>query len=101
MSQIKDGNNQIFQSDADRTDFIVSFFENLYKKPDNEAPQPENVIEDFLGPTICNSNVVKNSKLSEEECAALESPLTINELDNSLERRILGQHPDSTVSRTI
>ena len=86
LSQIKDVNNQIFQSDADRTDFIVSFFENLYKKPDNEAPQPENVIEDFLGPTIFNSNVVKNLKLSEEECAALESPSTINELDNSLEK---------------
>ena len=84
MSQINDANGQKFSSDALKTEFVVSFFEKLYKKPEHETVPDANVIEDFLGPYICNSDIVQNSKLSEEERNSLEQPLTLAELDNSL-----------------
>ena len=84
MSQINDENGQRFSSDALRTEFVVLFFEKLYKKPEHETVPDANVIEDFLGQDICNSDIVQNSKLSEEERNSLEQPLTLAELDNSL-----------------
>ena len=80
MSQINDANDQKFSSDALRTEFV----EKLYKKPEHETVPDANVIEDFLGQDICNSDIVQNSKLSEEERNSLEQPLTLAELDNSL-----------------
>ena len=55
MSQINDENGQRFSSDALRTEFVVLFFEKLYKKPEHETVPDANVIEDFLGLDICNS----------------------------------------------
>jgi hypothetical protein len=44
----------------------------------------ERCIEDFLGDTILNNPVVQNSKITVQERKELESPLTLEELDESL-----------------
>jgi hypothetical protein len=42
-----------------------------------------NIIENFLGPEICNSQLVRDCILSEEEAAALDSDFTLLELDTA------------------
>ena len=86
MSKIKNDNNLPFNSVEESTDFIVSFFENLYKKPIDDPQNYEGIIEGFLGPNICNSDIVRNSKLTREEADSLETRLTLEELDNSLKK---------------
>jgi hypothetical protein len=44
----------------------------------------DNCITDFLGQEICESPVVRNSKLTADEREALDRPLSIGELDESL-----------------
>ena len=58
----------------------------MYKKPVTEAALPATVIEDFLGDDICNSDIVRNSKLNLEERNSLEGLLTLAELDLSLKK---------------
>ena len=86
MSKIKNNNNLPFNSVEESTDFIVSFFKNLYKKPIDDPQNYEGIVEGFLGPNICNSDIVINSKLTREEADSLETRLTLEELDNSLKK---------------
>ena len=84
LSKIRKEDNSDFASDEERNEFIVSFFEKLYKKPSSELVSHENVIEDFLGEEICNSQIVQNSKLTALERECMESGLTLPELDLSI-----------------
>ena len=98
MSKIKNDNNLPFNSVEESTDYIVSIFKNLYKKPNDDPQNYEGIVEGFLGPNICNSDIVRNSKLTREEADSLETRLTLEELDNSLKKLISDQHPAWTVS---
>jgi hypothetical protein len=69
-----------FECQNDRAQYISQFYENLYKRTETAG-----TIEDFLGPHICNSELVMNSKLTDEESANLDRPLMIEELDISLQ----------------
>ena len=84
LSKIRKEDNSDFASDEERNEFIVSFFEKLYKKPSSELVSHENVIEDFLGEEICNSPIVQNSKLTALERECMESGLSLPELDLSI-----------------
>jgi exonuclease III len=84
LSGIKNNDNSPFLSTEDREEFIVKFYEQLYKKPADEPECLAGCIEDFLGPDILNSDLVSNSKLTAAESADLERPLSIEELDNAL-----------------
>ena len=86
MAQIRNNNNQPFNSEEERTEHVVSFFEDLYKKSADERANFNfaGTVENFLGPAICNSDIVRNSKLTVQEHDSLESRLTLEELDNSL-----------------
>jgi hypothetical protein len=77
---IKDDNGQHFVSDASREEHIVKFFAKIYKRPVDY----NQCIEDFLGEEILNNPVITNSKLTVQEQADLDRPLTIEELDESL-----------------
>jgi hypothetical protein len=44
----------------------------------------DNAIEDFLGPEICNTSVVLNSKLTENEKMLINNPFSIGELDSAV-----------------
>ncbi len=55
----------------------------MYKIPAGQVPAPENCIEDFLGLEICNSNIVRDSRLSAAKSAELEGEISTEELDIS------------------
>ena len=86
LARITNSNGDTFNSPGERGEFITSFYENLYKIPADSVPCSDTVISDFLGPEILNSNLVKNSKLTRNESTALELPLSIHELDKSLDK---------------
>jgi len=65
---------------------ILNYFANLYRKPGNEPIDLENVIENFLGANIAGNLLVQNSKLTEAEKTELDLPLSLDELDKSLEK---------------
>jgi len=73
-----------FESGEERNEHIVSFYESLYKKPANQPVSHENIIENFLGPEIVNSEMVQNSKLTPDEREALDRPLEVGELDKAV-----------------
>jgi len=64
----------------------VNYYSELFRKPADELADHTNCKENFLGPAICEHPLVLNSKLSEEEKTELDLPLTIDELDKSLEK---------------
>ncbi len=80
---ICDAHGTPFQSSKLRNEYVRNFYADLYKIPDRQIPAPENFIEEFLGPEICYTNVVRDSKLSEQKSAELEQAITIEELNIS------------------
>jgi hypothetical protein len=81
LSDIKDNSGNDFLSEDDRTECIKNFYENLY-----EYTPTHGSIENFLGPSICESELVKNSKLTKNEKNWLDNALDIAELDESLSK---------------
>jgi hypothetical protein len=73
-----------FSNNSDREDYIVSYFRNIYAVPDAAPQDFTGLIENFLGPEICNNDIVLGSKLTIEEAAALDSDLTFQELDEAV-----------------
>jgi hypothetical protein len=86
MSIIGKPDGTKYTTDAERNEGIVSFFENIYRKPADEPSDLSNCIENFLGHEIINNQIVMNSKISQNEFDILESPLSVNELDESVEK---------------
>ena len=86
ISDIRNSDGSVFNTDAERNEFIVTYFENIYKKSPTDRENYEGLIEQFLGPEILNNPIVRNSRLTVEEAARLESRLSINELDLSIEK---------------
>jgi hypothetical protein len=68
---------------------LVCYFENMYKNTDSLDLNSSMGIEDFLGEDIASHPLVINSKLSENEYVALDAPLSLVELDKSVENVIL------------
>jgi hypothetical protein len=85
LSLIKDDNGNEFLSDELRNNHIVETFEKLYRNRDT-GNLPVNVIEDFLGPDVLDSPIVRNSVLTNAESEWLDRPLTLAELDISAKR---------------
>jgi exonuclease III len=86
-----DGSN--YANDTDRNEGIVSFYEDIYRKPSDEPSDLLNCVEKFLGTSIVDHPIVNNSKLSDEEIISLERPLTVDELDLSVEKCNLRSAP--------
>ena len=82
LSKLKDNEGNVFKSDDDRDLHITNFYKNLYRK---DSLDEDLKVEDYLGPSICEHKVVVNSKLTDNERAGLEMPLTISELDRAVE----------------
>ena len=85
LSDIKQENGEVFNSNIDRQNFITNFYTGLYKIPDDAPDNVEGCIEEFLGPDILNHPIVLDSKLLPNESLALDSPLSMHELDRSVE----------------
>ena len=89
----------IFRSHPTRNERRAStiFYKDLYKVPDpaqgvNNVNNAGMSIEEFLGDVAFEEEVI-NSKLSDLERNNLESPLTIEELDNSMKNAKLNSAP--------
>jgi hypothetical protein len=86
LSSIRSDTGEAFNDDEERNEYIVRYFESLYKKRTNaDHINYANCIRDFLGPEVLRNPVVQNSILTEEERTILDSPLLITELDKSLD----------------
>jgi hypothetical protein len=84
LSDIKDARGNDFNCNKTRDEYITKYFETLYKKDLDEPPNFNGCIERFLGDDIINNPIVQNSKLSEAEHELLDAPLTVDELDKSI-----------------
>jgi hypothetical protein len=80
----KDGSPYL--TEEDKVEGIVSYYEDIYRKPITDQACYSGCIEKFLGLDIVSSPIVVNSNLTDTEKTTLDSPLTIDELDNSLNK---------------
>jgi exonuclease III len=85
LNAVKNDDGTEFLDDKSRNEFITRFYKNLYSKDMNLPVLENTVIEDFLGPEICNNSIVKNSKLTEAEKININEPFSVEELDQSVE----------------
>jgi exonuclease III len=85
LSAIKKYDGSPFQSEEERNQYIYNCFQEIYQNQD-AGDLPDNIIEDFLGQDIANNDIVLNSKLTDEESAWLDRPLTLAELDISAKK---------------
>jgi hypothetical protein len=86
LKSISEVNGNHILHDAERTDRIVEYYENMYRNTDLVGEDFSNCIENFLGPEVASHPIVTNSKLTESEKLSLDSPLSIAELDDSLDK---------------
>ena len=92
ISSISRDDKSQFDSDEDRNNFIKQTFEQLYAIPEDELPLNNGCIEDFLG-SVNSHPIVSGSKLNENEKNSMEGPLTIEELDQSINQAKLKRAP--------
>jgi hypothetical protein len=81
LTVIKNVDGSIFESKEERNEYIKGFYQRLYERKDTAG-----TIEEFLRRDICNSDLIKNSKLNEEEKVNLDKVLTLCELDEALRK---------------
>jgi exonuclease III len=85
LSSIRNSDGSPYKSDKDRIEGIVSYYENIYRIPTSDCVNYSECIEQFLGPDILSHPLVINSKLAQEEKERLDLPLSIDELDSSVD----------------
>ena len=93
LENIKKPDGTVFSTNSERNDYIVNYYSELYKKPIGERHDYGNCIEDFLGEDICRNRIVTNSKLTDDEKNSLDLPLTIDEIDKSMDKANLRSAP--------
>ncbi len=93
LENIKNSDGTPFSNCKDRENYIVNYYSTLYKKPVGERVNYDGCIEEFLGPEICEHRLVTNSKLTEDEKNELDSPLTIEEIDKSMDKANMRSAP--------
>jgi hypothetical protein len=86
LSSICKDDGSPYSSPESKTEGIVSYYENIYRKPTSDLTDYSGCIEEYLGHDIAANPIVRNSLLTNEERNLLDSPLTIDELDSSIEK---------------
>jgi hypothetical protein len=81
LSVIKDDNGEPFVNEANRNRYITDYYRNLYTRAINALALNANSIEEFLGPEICESGAVQNSKLTLAEKNLIDGNFSVDELD--------------------
>jgi len=84
LKRVCKDNGEEFNSDTERENFIRDSYQQIFREPD-DVKNNRIEIEEFLGESN-NHPAVINSKLTLEEKNSLETPLTIEELDNSVKK---------------
>jgi hypothetical protein len=83
LAVIKDDRGDAFVTDKARNQYITNYYRRLYTKNANEVALTDTSISDFLGPDICQSSIVMNSKLTNEEKMSINGEFTLGELDKA------------------
>ncbi len=86
LDNILDDDGTPFVSDDIRIENIVSYYENIYKKQESDTVSYTDCIEHFLGEELVSHPIVKNSRLTDSEKLTLDAPLTVAELDQSIDK---------------
>jgi exonuclease III len=84
LSGIVNNENIPFQSERARNEYIVQYFENIYKVPENSPNDFSGCIQAFLGPEICNNPIVTSCILNQAEADLLDNNISLQELDESV-----------------
>ena len=92
LDQVVNDDGTPFNSNEDWNNFIKNTFANLYKIPDDEFELNVDSILNFLGP-VAEHPTITEAKLTDNEKNSLETALTIQELDNSIENAKLKSAP--------
>jgi hypothetical protein len=93
LSAITKPDGSPFENQADRNDHIVEYYEDIYNAAPCSAQVTENCIKEFLGRDIIEHPVVRNSILTEAERDSLDAPLSLEELDQSINKCNLKSAP--------
>ena len=64
LSDILDVNGRNFTNEEALKEYVVRYYENLYKLPEDQKSNIKGCIETFLGADILNSDLVKQMKIS-------------------------------------
>jgi hypothetical protein len=83
LQNICDDNGSPFLQEEDRNKHIVGYYEKVYKSKSSRTDY-NNCIENFLGPDIVGSNLVRDSLITDAERLLLNADLTVEELDKSI-----------------
>jgi hypothetical protein len=83
LDKVRRPDGSAFESTAARQDYTNDFYQTIYTPDQGNIELTPTVIEDFLGFEICNSSVVLESKLSNEESAFYDLAFTLQELDKA------------------
>jgi hypothetical protein len=86
LSCIRKDDGSPYSTPEAKTEGIVSYYENIYRKPLSDLTDYSDSIANFLGHDIVTHPIVSSSMLTDEERNLLDQPLTINELDLSMEK---------------
>jgi hypothetical protein len=82
---IRKEDGSLLSTEEDREKYIREFFEDIYTNKNTSSQiNYDNCISDFLGNEIINHPVVQNSRLTVQEREMLDLPLTVAELDESI-----------------
>jgi hypothetical protein len=92
LTSLKNNDNMAFENDAQREEHIVTYYKELYKAPTVHEAARNMSIEEFLGDAALEEEVL-NAKLNDEEKNLLERPLSIDELDASMNKAKLNSAP--------
>ncbi len=92
LEALKNTDSSNFENSTEREEHIVSYYKELYKIPTEPEQFHNKTIEEFLGNAALEEEVI-NSKLSNDEKKSLEIPLSIDELDASINKAKLNSAP--------
>jgi Reverse transcriptase (RNA-dependent DNA polymerase) len=84
ISDVKDDTGNDFISDIERYKYIEDYYADIYKiKPDTDLNML-GCVENFLGPEICNTEEVRQSKITREQALLLDRDIRVDEHDMAL-----------------
>jgi exonuclease III len=84
LSSIKNENNEDFLNNALRNEYIVSFFEKIYRLPEDAPDNFDGCIETFLGPDICGNDLIRACKVPPDVALTLDNNISLQELDEAV-----------------
>jgi exonuclease III len=86
LLKIKKDDGSDFSNEEERYQYISDFYANIFRNDTPDRVLDDRVIENFLGDEICNQPAVKNSKLTVIEAEQFDNDISIQELDQAINK---------------